>query len=96
MTAQDAPQAQPKTFDDAVFMKSLLCVTGATGVKTTVLTQPGTEQVTIAADQKNQDAAHRFTTFFQCCASRSANKPLVASRAPGRVLTTMSTAGSCV
>jgi hypothetical protein len=63
MTAQEAAQGKPEAAEASVGFYRFGGILRTTGVKSAVLSQPWAEQVTVSANDGDQDFLHCFSTF---------------------------------
>ena len=86
MAARQPAQRQPGSTPAAMLLDRLQRVMRAARVEAAMLPQPGTQQITIAADDGNQDFLHRCSTFSHSCCSATRSAAFCAR--PALVLAT--------
>lgn len=91
MTAANATRGQDKTAPAAETFDGRQGVTRARRVKAAVLTHPGAEEISVAADYQGEDGTHgRRLSRFQCSSSSARNTWRVVVAADGLAMTTIS------
>ena len=90
LATQQPAQRQPRPAQAAVGFYRLQRVMRAARVKAAGLSQPGTQQVTINADDGDQDFLHRCSTFSHKCCSEARSAAVCARPALGLATTTKS------
>ena len=82
MTATQSTDGQNQATPTAKTLEGGHCVRRTTGIETTMLTDPGAENILVCADHQDEDGTHgRCLSRFQCCSSsvRSTAAVLVAA-----------------
>lgn len=89
VAAQQPMAAQPQALDGAVMFERFNGITRTAWIKTALVTEPRAQQVTICANQNNQDFLHFCATFIKC--SRSELRSVVLSAAAAAVCAMITT-----
>ena len=94
MAAQQSQQRQPAAAQCAESLDRLKGVSGARRLKTAVTSEQRAQEIPVATDKKDQDAAHCFVNSCQCHSRLERSSRLLAPEAAALACTTMSAAGS--
>ena len=93
MATQNSAYREPASAKNAELLDSLHGIYGAGGLETAMGTEQRAEEIAVAADEKNQETAHRFSNSCQCLSRLTRISSLLAAAAGDLACTTISSAG---